>query len=64
MVSGPPGPHNEVATEDFSDRDRSSKSALFGGSVTQDEELILVAELADLELARRFASALGATCPR
>ena len=33
---------------------------VFGGSVTQDRELILVAELADLDLARTFATALGA----
>jgi hypothetical protein len=34
-------------------------NSFFGGSVTQDDELILVAELADLELARRFAAGLG-----
>jgi hypothetical protein len=39
--------------------DAEAREELFGGSVTQDEELILVAELADVELAKRFAAALG-----
>jgi hypothetical protein len=43
--------------------DTEAREELFGGSVTQDEELILVAELADLELARRFAAALGGNLP-
>lgn len=36
-----------------------AREELFGGSVTQDEKLILVAELADVEVAKRFAAALG-----
>jgi hypothetical protein len=40
-----------------------AREELFGGSVTQDDELILVAELADLELARRFADSLGGELP-
>ncbi len=43
--------------------DAEAREELFGGSVTQDEELILVAELADVELAKRFAAALGGCLP-
>jgi hypothetical protein len=39
--------------------DAQAREELFGGSVTQDGELILVAELADLALARDFAARIG-----
>lgn len=39
--------------------DAQAREELFGGSVTQDHRLILVAELADLELAKRFAARIG-----
>jgi hypothetical protein len=43
--------------------DAQAREELFGGSVTQDDELILVAELADIELAKRFAATLGGHLP-
>jgi hypothetical protein len=39
--------------------DGQAREELFGGSVTQDHRLILVAELADLKLAKRFAARIG-----
>src|SRR5919197_3095570 len=39
--------------------DQTAREELFGGSVTQDEHLLLVAELADAQLARDFAEELG-----
>jgi hypothetical protein len=39
--------------------DAQAREELFGGSVTQDQRLILVAELADLTLAKRFAARIG-----
>jgi hypothetical protein len=39
--------------------DAQAREELFGGSVTRHHRLILVAELADLELAKRFAARLG-----
>ena len=43
--------------------DAQAREELFGGSVSQDGELILVAELADVEVAKRFAAALGGNLP-
>src|SRR5918997_1023093 len=39
--------------------DQEARERLFGGSVTQDERLILVADLADEALARSFAADIG-----
>jgi hypothetical protein len=39
--------------------DAEAREELFGGSVNQSDELILVAELDDLPLARRFAKSIG-----
>jgi hypothetical protein len=39
--------------------DQTAREELFGGSVTLDEHLILVAELDDAELARAFAASVG-----
>jgi hypothetical protein len=39
--------------------DAQAREELFGGSVTQDHRLLLVAELADLRLAKRFAARIG-----
>ena len=39
--------------------DATARERLFGGSVTLDERLLLVADLADAELARTFAEQIG-----
>jgi hypothetical protein len=39
--------------------DQEAAGRLFGGSVTLDEHLILIADLADAELARAFAAEIG-----
>jgi RTX calcium-binding nonapeptide repeat (4 copies) len=39
--------------------DQTAREELFGGSVTQDGHLLLVAELADAQLARDFAEKIG-----
>ena len=39
--------------------DATARERLFGGSVTLDERLLLVADLADAELARTFAGQIG-----
>jgi hypothetical protein len=39
--------------------DQTAREELFGGSVTQDGHLLLVAELADAQLARDFAAKIG-----
>jgi len=39
--------------------DRTAREQLFGGSVTRDGELILIAGLDDRDLARSFASSIG-----
>jgi len=39
--------------------DQTAREELFGGSVTLDGHLILVAELADAQLARAFAARIG-----
>jgi Ca2+-binding RTX toxin-like protein len=39
--------------------DQTARERLFGGSVTQDHHLLLVADLADSDLARTFASRIG-----
>src|SRR5262245_28906282 len=39
--------------------DQTAREELFGGSVTQDGHLLLVAELADAQLARDFAQKIG-----
>jgi RTX calcium-binding nonapeptide repeat (4 copies) len=39
--------------------DQTAREELFGGSVTQDGHLLLVAELADAQLARDFAATIG-----
>ncbi len=39
--------------------DRTARERLFGGSVTLDGHLILVADLADVQLARTFAARIG-----
>jgi hypothetical protein len=39
--------------------DREARERLFGGSVTQDEHLLLVASLEDADLARSFAKKIG-----
>jgi hypothetical protein len=39
--------------------DQTARERLFGGSVTHDEHLLLVADLADAELARAFAASIG-----
>ncbi len=44
--------------------DQEARERLFGGSVTQDERLILVAGLADESLARSFAADIGGDLAR
>jgi hypothetical protein len=44
--------------------DRTAREELFGGSVTQDGHLLLVAELADAQLARDFAAKIGGDLAR
>ena len=44
--------------------DQEARERLFGGSVTQDERLILVAGLADEQLARTFAADIGGDLAR
>jgi hypothetical protein len=44
--------------------DQEAAARLFGGSVTLDEHLILIADLADVELARTFAEKLGGDLSR
>jgi hypothetical protein len=39
--------------------DQEARERLFGGSVTLDDRLLLVADLADAELARTFAESIG-----
>jgi hypothetical protein len=39
--------------------DQTAREELFGGSVTLDDRLLLVAELADADLAREFAQRIG-----
>jgi hypothetical protein len=39
--------------------DQTAREELFGGSVTLDEHLLLVADLEDAELARTFAASIG-----
>jgi Ca2+-binding RTX toxin-like protein len=39
--------------------DQTAREELFGGSVTLDGRLLLVAELADVQLAREFAASIG-----
>lgn len=39
--------------------DARAREERFGGSITQDHRLLLVAELADLKLAKRFAARIG-----
>jgi hypothetical protein len=44
--------------------DTEARERLFGGSVTQDEHLLLVASLADADFARGFAKKLGGNLKR
>ena len=44
--------------------DQEAAERLFGGSVTLDGHLILVADLADAELARAFAEQIGGDLSR
>jgi hypothetical protein len=44
--------------------DQEARERLFGGSVTQDEHLLLVASLEDAELARTFAGQIGGDLDR
>jgi hypothetical protein len=44
--------------------DQTAREELFGGSVTQDGHLLLVAELADARLARDFAGSIGGDLDR
>jgi hypothetical protein len=44
--------------------DQVAREALFGGSVTQDGRLLLVADLANADLARTFAAKIGADLGR
>ncbi len=44
--------------------DEAAREALFGGSVTQDGRLLLVADLANADLARRFAADIGGDVSR
>jgi Ca2+-binding RTX toxin-like protein len=44
--------------------DQTAREELFGGSVTQDGHLLLVAELADAQLARDFAAKIGGDLDR
>ena len=44
--------------------DQEAAERLFGGSVTLDGHLILVADLADAELARAFAAEIGGDLSR
>ncbi len=44
--------------------DQVAREALFGGSVTQDGRLLLVADLGNAELAREFAEKIGADIDR
>jgi hypothetical protein len=44
--------------------DQTAREELFGGSVTQDGHLLLVAELADAQLARDFAEQIGGDLSR
>ncbi len=44
--------------------DQAAREALFGGSVTQDGRLLLVADLANADLARRFAADIGGDVSR
>jgi hypothetical protein len=44
--------------------DQAAREELFGGSVTQDGHLLLVAELADAQLARDFAQKIGGDLSR
>lgn len=44
--------------------DRSARKALFGGSVTQDGRLLLVADLANADLARTLAADIGGDLSR
>jgi hypothetical protein len=51
-----------VAAQDLRDgllEDQTAREELFGGSVTLDGHLLLVAELADADLARDFAERIG-----
>ncbi|WP_228539765.1 hypothetical protein [Nocardia sp. XZ_19_385] len=43
--------------------DQVARERLVGGSITEGNTLILVAELADLEVARNFVAGLGASWP-
>jgi hypothetical protein len=44
--------------------DQTAREELFGGSVTQDGHLLLVAELADAQVARDFAAKIGGDLDR
>src|SRR3954471_16059891 len=44
--------------------DQTAREQLFGGSVTQDGHLLVVAELADAQLARAFAENIGGDLQR
>ncbi|MDA0162553.1 hypothetical protein OM076_19925 [Solirubrobacter ginsenosidimutans] len=44
--------------------DAEARERLFGGSVTQDQHLLLVASLEDADLARKFAKAIGGDVKR
>ena len=44
--------------------DAQARERLFGGSVTQDRHLLLVASLEDADLARKFAKAIGGEVKR
>lgn len=44
--------------------DQTARERLFGGSVTQDDHLLLVAGLEDAQLARAFAQSIGGDVPR
>jgi hypothetical protein len=39
--------------------DQEARERLFGGSVTLDGRLVLIASLEDLDLAKRFAGSIG-----
>jgi Ca2+-binding RTX toxin-like protein len=56
-----------VTAEDLREgllEDEQARERLFGGSVTQDDRLLLVADKADADLARAFARAIGGDLKR
>ena len=44
--------------------DEEARERLFGGSVTQDNHLLLIADKADADLARAFAKRIGGDLKR